>query len=430
MQNQLSNKRWLRLCFGFIILSLGLSPITTQLLPSLGNVIEPFVLFGIFVINRNSPFKIPFVRVFKSKPSIYGMFFLIIMAVVGLLTPQGSITMGNVYTNIYADFRACYIFFYIFLLLLNRGWNSEQKAFFLKWLVWPIIMWGFIYSYRVLGDNTEEGGRTLGLPVHFLLIQTFLYHKSGNYLVHFVLLAIGMYYAVFALARINIFLFVIQALVVALPLFLSKAESAKQALMKLVAAGLLVFLLCKVVPMAYDFYLSSEGGKAQIERITGAVNSTGEAEGERTKSLYVPFTDAEFFLLPEGLGWRNHVYKIGHHYHYEILSTQDSCWLYLYYHFGLLGGLFFSFLLLDYLMKCVKKFRVINMEDSEKVLMGIAFAMCFLTQGVFFTVPQSALAGGGNVIAFVECDNLQDKASSLKELVENHSHEAVLSIAA
>ena len=43
----------------------------------------------------------------------------------------------------------------------------------------------------------------------------------------------------------------------------------------------------------------------------------------------------------------------------------------------------------------MKKFRVINMEDSEKILMGIAFAMCFLTQGVFFTVPQSALAGGG-----------------------------------
>lgn len=406
MQNQLSNKRWLRLCFGFIILSLGLSPITTQLLPSLGNVIEPFVLFGIFVINRNSSFRIPFARVFKSKQSIYGLSFLVAMALVGLLTPQGTIMMGNLYTNIYADFRACYIFLYTLLLLRNRGWSSEQKVFFLKCFVWPIIIWGLIYSYRALGVNMGEGERTLGLPVHFLLIQTFLYHKSGNYLILFTLLAIGAYYAVFALVRINIFLFVIQVLVVALPLFLSKAKSAQQSLVKLLVASLLVFLLCKVVPMAYDYYLSSESGKAQVERITGAVNSTSEAEGERIKSLYVPFTDADFFLLPEGLGWRNHVYKIGYHFNHKILSTQDSCWLYLYYHFGLLGGLYFSFLLLGYLMKCVKTFCVLNIDSSEKVLMGVAFAMCFFTQGVFFTVPQCALAGGimlsllSNVITF------------------------------
>lgn len=394
MHYNLSTTHWLRLCLGYIILSLGLSPITTTLLPSVGNLIEPYIIVGLYIINKDNPFRIPFVRVFRSKSSILALVFLFAMALVGLFTPQGTITMGNMYTNIYADFRACYIFFYTLLLLLDRNWTSEHKVFFLKMLVWPIIVWGFIYSYRVLGVNTEEGERTLGLPVHFLLIQTFLYFKSRNYFVHFVLLGIGAYYAVFAFARINIFLFVIQVFVMALPLFLSKAQSIRQSLLKLVAAGLLVWAFCKVIPMAYDFYLSSEGGKAQIERITGAVNSTSESEGERTKSLYVPFTDADFFLLPEGLGWRNHVYKIAHHYNYKIMSTQDSCWLYLYYHFGFLGGLFFSFLLLRYLLKCMKRMRVFTIENSEKVLMGIAFAMCFLTQGIFFTVPQSALAGG------------------------------------
>lgn len=401
------------------------------LFPSIGNVIEPFILVGVWLIYKNSPFRIPFAKVLKSKYSIVALLFLTAMALVGTFTPTGVIRMGSIYKNIYADFRACYIFLYAFLLLIDKSWKDEQKVKFLKCLLWPIIVWGFIYSYKQIGINTEDGERTMGIPVHFLLIQTLLYYRSRNYFIHTFLLAIGAFYAVYSFARINVFLFAVQVLVVAVSLFFSKAKSFRQNIVRFVVFCVLVFALFKIVPMAYEYYLSSEGGKKQVERIIGVANSTSKTEGERTKSLYVPFTDADFFFLPEGLGWRNHVPKICRHYQYHILSTQDSCWLYLYYHFGLLGGLFFTVLLLRYFAKSFKSMHGLTVENTEKTLMLTAFAMCFFTQGIFFTVPQNALAGGGNAIPYFCYENSQhgNPAEASAQLV-NHSHRVVNSVAA
>lgn len=64
----INNKFWLLI--GYFSLALGISPLTTQILPQIGNIIEPFILFGIFLITKNNSYKIPFPIVFKSKKSI------------------------------------------------------------------------------------------------------------------------------------------------------------------------------------------------------------------------------------------------------------------------------------------------------------------------------------------------------------------------
>lgn len=250
---------------------------------------------------------------------------------------------------------------------------------------------GFVATYdkvqaNLLGVNEVE--RLLGIPVHFLVIQTFLYCREQKFIPCLLLLILGAYYAVFSFARINIFFFVIQLMMVFCSLVISKSKSLWQSLFKKLTIVLVIASLFYVFPKAYDFYSSSETGKVQINRMTE------EDEGERKSSLIVPFTDVDFYILPEGLGWRNHIDKIGRHYNYKILSTQDSCWLYLFYHFGFIVGLIISILIFEFI---IKNYRYsLSHFSVDTLLLGLlllAFLMGFFTQGIYFTVPQNAVAG-------------------------------------
>lgn len=49
MSRALKNK--IGFYLGLILLSLGISPLTTTLFPQIGNIIEPFILLGVFLIN-------------------------------------------------------------------------------------------------------------------------------------------------------------------------------------------------------------------------------------------------------------------------------------------------------------------------------------------------------------------------------------------
>lgn len=385
--------RFLSLSIGYLLLSLGVSPITSKLFPGIGNVIEPFIFIGALIITRKESFHIPFWEVFKSHKSIVALVLLVIFGLVGLVTPIGNIDDNDLVKFVYADFRSCYLFYYSFLLLCNNKWDNEQKVIFLRKIVWIIIVMGFYATYDKLNENIIGNGssveRVLGIPTHFLVIQSFLYSRMSRYIESVILLVLGGYYAVFSYARINIFFFAVQVLLFLIPLLITKSRGFFQsATKKMVLIGVVVSLFY-VIPKAYDYYTSSEGGRAQVQRIQDG------QESERTNSLFVPFTDMDFYFLPEGLGWRNHIYKLGQHYNYKILSTQDSSFLYLFYHFGFFIGLFLNVYIL---FSIYKNFvREVKHPTSVTFLIGLvalAFLMGFFTQGIYFTVPQNAVAGG------------------------------------
>ncbi len=385
--------RFLSLTIGYLLLGLGISPITSTLFPSLGNLIEPFIFIGALIITRKESFHIPFWEVFRSQKSIIAIILLVLFGLIGLVTPIGNIVSNELYKYVYADLRACYLFYFSFLLLCSNKWNNEQKVIFLRKIVWIIIVMGFYATYNKLQENIIDNGstveRVLGIPTHFLVIQSFLYSRTNKYLQSIILIVLGGYYAVFSYARINIFFFGVQVLLFLVPLLITKSRGFFQsAAKKVVLVGVVVSLFA-IIPKAYDYYTSSEGGRAQVQRI-----QDGE-EGERTRSLIVPFTDMEFYLLPEGLGWRNHIYKLGQHYNYKILSTQDSCFLYLFYHFGFFVGLFLNlYILLSIYKNFMKQIKHLTSDTLLIGLVALAFLMGFFTQGIYFTVPQNAVAGG------------------------------------
>lgn len=390
------NRNNIGIALGYSALALAFSPLTTHL-PG-GNIIEPFIIIGIYLLNSYNSFQIPFRKILTSNNCIYCILGLLAMSLIGFFTPTSQV-MGNFYKNIYADFRSCFIFFFTLQLLKDNSWKDEDKEIFLKLLIWLIILLGFIDSYQRIEVSRISGDRVLGIPYIFLVLQTFLYSERRNFAVFALLLSIGAFYAINSLARINILLFSTQVIIIIASIATQKSKSTLQSIFKISALCLIAILIFKFVPKAIELYESSEGGKAQIDRLTNIVDSKGESEGERTKSTYVMWEEPEYFIIPEGLGWRNHVDKISTHFHYKILSTQDSCWLYMYYHFGLIGGFLLSFLLLKRYVDFIISIKI-NSENICKCILMVTFLICFSVQGVFFTVPQFAL-GGGIMLAYV-----------------------------
>ena len=382
------------LFFGYFLIALGISPLTTTMFPQIGNLIEPFLLVGVISVNKYGCSRIPFRDTFLDKKCLFLINILLIFAIIGILTPSIIIHNNNdgILKLVYADFRSCFLFGYSLLLFINRKWRIEEKVVFLKRVIWIVIIMGFIATYNkiqanILGVNGVE--RLLGIPVHYLVIQTYLYCREQKYIPCVLLLVLGAYYAVFSFARINIFFFVMQLFTFFFSLVFSKNNSLWQSLFKKTSIVLVIASLFYIIPKAYDFYSSSEAGKAQINRITD------ENEGERKSSLIAPFTDIDFYIYPEGLGWRNHIEKISRHYNYKIVSTQDSCWLYLFYHFGFIVGLIINILIFRYIIYNYKYY--LSHISMNTILLGfllLAFLMGYFTQGIYFTVPQNAVAGG------------------------------------
>lgn len=396
----------LGLFFGYFLIALGISPLTTTMFPQIGNIIEPFLLVGIVFVNKYNYSKIPFKDTFLGKKNLFLIIILLIFSLIGLLTPIVAANNNEYQKLVYADFRSCFLFGYSLLLFSNRKWNIKEKAVFLKRIIWIIIIMGFVATYdklqaNILGVNDVE--RLLGIPVHYLVIQTYLYCREQKYTFCILLLALGAYYAVFSFARINIFFFVVQLLTLLCSLVVSNGKSLWQSLFKKMTIVLVVSSLFYIIPKAYDYYSSSETGKAQINRITE------ENEGERKSSLIVPFTDFDFYIYPEGLGWRNHINKISSHYNHKILSTQDSCWLYLFYHFGFILGLIINILIFRYIIINYKFY--LSHFSTNSILLGfllLGFLMGYFTQGIYFTVPQNAVAGG-IMLFLISKQNYNDK---------------------
>lgn len=376
---------------GYLLLCFGLSPLSVSLFSSIGsNIIEPFVLAGALIVSKKESFHIPFGEVFKSKQNIITITTLILLGIIGLMTPIGISDNRLLFKYVYADLRTCYLLYFSFLLFRNKSWSSEQKVSFLKKFNWIIIAMGFLATYNKLHiDNTSSAERVLGIPVHFIVIQSFLYSRTNHYLLNIILLSLGGYYAIFSYARINIFFFAIQVLLFSFPLLTSSTRNKFGTVTRKILLVGTVAILSFAIPKAYDFYVSSETGKTQVDRIENG------KEGERVSSLIVPFTDMDFYLTPEGLGWRNHIYKLGVHYNFKIISTQDSCFLYTFYHFGFFAGLFFNaYILFSILKNFIRKAKHPDLETLQIGFVALAFLMGFFTQGIYFTMPQFAAAGG------------------------------------
>lgn len=379
--------------FGFVLIAFSISQIAifvTQKITG-ANLIEPFLFLGFYIISRDIRFRRPIFDVFKSKTFSSSIIFLSFFFVLGILSSsEGNIYYSNPIVNCYSDFRISILIVYVFLLLTSKSWHSNNREVFLQKVLWPFILFDLISS-RILIESSQESVRVLGAVPSAVIVLMSFYLRKGKYLISLTLLSICGYHAVFSSSRNYFVIFFLGYLLYIYYIFFKRKNIKFNYFKRLILLFITIFLPIILMPIVYSFWDSDPSRSIHtIERTQQMLDSNGDTEGERLNSLLLPFTDTEFYLIPKGFGWKNHIDKIQDHYKRgEVISSMDSTFYYLFYHYGFFVGFIINLSILVFIFKSI--FFKKNYRDRiTKVFFAVLFLTSFFTQSSTMALLQFA----------------------------------------
>jgi hypothetical protein len=388
---------------GFLLLALSVSQLAVSITQKItgANFIEPILIAGLYLLNKDPRFRMPITSTIKSKAFINGIVFSFCFFVLGILTSgEGNIYYNSPIKNCYGDFRVLIVILFTFLLITNKNWVTYNRNLFIKNLLWPFVIFDLIAT-RVLVSNSTETIRILGsVPSAAVILMSF-YLSKGKYLISLFLISICGYHAVFSSSRNYIFIFLIAFLLFIYYLFFKKAPNKYNIFARGVSIFSLVVIPIVLAPIVYGFWMQDTKRRMHtIDRSEQLIESGGTNESERINSILLPFVDIDFYILPAGLGWKNHINKIQKHYpNGEVISSMDSTFFYQFYHFGFLIGLIINISVLVFLVK-----SLLSKNNKKyfftKLILSTLFIASFFTQSSMMAMLQFAF-GNTLLIALV-----------------------------
>jgi hypothetical protein len=367
---------------GFILLALSFSQLAVSITQKItgANFIEPILIAGIYLLNKDSRYRIPITSTVLSKTFISGVIFLFCFFVIGILTSgDPDLYYNSPIRNCYADLRTLILILFIFILFTNKNWIPYNRNLFIKSLLWPFIIFDVIAT-RVLISNSTETVRILGSVPSAVIILMAFYLNKGKYLISLLLITIIGYHAVISSSRNYIVIFLVAFVLFNYYLFFKKTPNKYNFFARGLSIFCLVVIPIVIAPLVYDFWMKDTRRRMHtIERSQNVIESGGANESERINSVIQPFVDSYFYLIPAGLGWRNHINKIQKHYpNGEVISSMDSTFYYQFYHFGFLIGLIINISIFVYIL------RSLFFKNNKKYFF-IKFIFSFLFLASFFT---------------------------------------------
>lgn len=388
-----------QIILGFVLVTFSITQIAvffTQMFIGV-NFIEPFLLLGFFIISKDIKFRAPIFSVLKSKAFGFSILFLSLFFIIGLLTSgNGSAEFPNPIQNCYSDFRASILAVFVFFLLTSEKWEIKNRELFLVYMLWPFIFFDVISS-MLLTSSSDETVRVLNAVPSVVVVLMILYLRKDKFIIALGLLSICGYHAVFSFSRNYILIFIIGYLFYMYFLIFGRKTKINY-FKKQLLLSLTVFLPLILVPVVYSFWEADVDRSIHtIELTQQLIDSKGGTESQRTNSLVLPFTDTDFYMLPHGLGWKNHIGVIQSHYtRGELWSSMDSTVYYLFYHYGFLIGLVLNVIILGFVLKSI--FSKKNQRDRIiKSCCAILFLSSYFTQSTTMTMLQFAF---GNSMLF------------------------------
>lgn len=382
-----------RIYFGFVLIAFSISQIAlfvTQKITG-ANFIEPFLFLGFYIISRDLRFRRPVFDVLKSNTFLSSVLFLMVFFVIGILTAgDGSIYYSNPIVNCYSDFRISVLIVFIFLLVTSKRWHVNNRELFLIKILWPFILFDLVSS-RILIESSQESVRVLGAVPSATIVLMSFYLKKGRYLISLALLFICGYHAVFSSSRNYMVIFFLGYLLYVYYIIFKRKKIKVNYFKRLVLLFITIVLPIILAPIVYNFWDSDPSRSIHtIQRTQQMMDSDGDTEGERLNSILLPFTDAEFYLIPNGFGWKNHIDKIQNHYKKgEVISSMDSTFYYLFYHYGFFVGFIINLSILVFVFRSF--FSKINYSDQiTKGFFAVLFLASFFTQSSTMALLQFA----------------------------------------
>lgn len=366
---------------GLLLLSFSISPLCVMANMKMGagnNIVEPYIILGLILLSYDDLLKSIFISCFTKRKVFYILYVLIFLFLIGLLRGEGNFPI------VYADFRCHIVLLYAFLLFQQPLLFQWENGHIVKFFLWSSIFMDLTYSiltFQGIMAGITDNVRITSLSIINCVILLFLYIlKWKDYNKALFIIMIMTYHVIVSAMRNFYIVYAVALLVYSFYLLKERGRMFQ----KVVIISLMVLAPILYWDSVMDFWMS-DGSRSthSVERVEQTFSGEN-TEVERTNSVLLPFEDPTYYIIPHGLGWRDFLGEIQHHYPGGIIwSTMDSQFYYMFFHYGsLLAMLLFLYLY----GKSIS--NILHISQIRIVLLAI-FALntvALLTQGAAFTM--------------------------------------------
>jgi hypothetical protein len=356
------------------------------------NFIEGFVFLSFYFLSRsNKQFSAVFQSSYSSDLLFKGCVIATVAFIIGLVESNGN------FVQVYPDYRSGLIFLFIFVFFTSAKWKNIDKEKFVIHVLSMITIMDLITLKLRPFFGMDFTKQTISIVAPSILSVIFL--KKRQFFFSLFFWVAMCYEAVMAFYRnYYVICILISFLLVALVLqfFLKKSTSVKVKMRSAIFVVSIIVLIIFSSGRIYDYWMSDSSKMIHSINRTTELLEGGSEETERINSLLIVFENPMDFFLPRGLGWRAFQNEVATEFkNYHIISTMDSCILYLAYHYGLIILLVFLlfFLFEAWTALFIKRSgRVI--DQKTQIVFLLLFIFSFLTQGIIFSMFQASFIYG------------------------------------
>lgn len=364
---------------GILLIAFSISPLSFMLNAKCGlgnNIIEPYFLIGLFLISRNKLLALVFTSWIGRGIFSKLLLLLLFLFSIGMLRTDGDVSI------VYADLRCNILILYAFFLFQQPELFQWENGKIIRFMLWSSILMDLLYSilyFRDVMAGLESNPRiTMVCIINCVVLLVLYLHKWRNLNKAFFILMILTYHVVVSSMRNFYLIYIMAILIFAIYLFRERGRKFQ----KLIIISAMVMIPIMYWDSLMDFWMSdSSRAIHSVNRVTETVS--GESvETERINSILYPLTDPLYYIFPHGLGWRGFIKEIQHHYPKgSILSSMDSQFYYLFFHYGSLIAIIIIYFIF--------KNAIFNILRCNKIRLELIFllalySIAFFTQATMF----------------------------------------------
>lgn len=291
--------------------------------------------------------------------------FLVLMALIGVIT-------GGDFIPVVQDFLAIFFFSFFYFHQSRIRYDANILANFIeRFFLYITGFETFALFTGISGSAELDTIRVINLVVCPFFLSL-LYLNKKKTILSLLFFVICTLMTIRSAMRINFFFPIIYTLfLLSTVLRNSKVSLSKKVLTVALVSVITIFAYPKI-----QAYIEADASRNlhMVTRTEGMFDGEDSESTRRNTNMLIIY-EADDFILPQGIGWMNHVKTIMSNYRarYGVMSTMDSNLLYCVYHFGLFFGLA---ILIMIIWGCLK-FIFCSLEWHAGG--DIVMAACFVT---------------------------------------------------
>lgn len=328
---------------GIILVSFSISPLCVIFMTTFlsFNFSELFLIPGfILILFSSNEIKNEFIYNLRRKQFVQFLVLLILFFLIGIVT-------GDSIALVYADFRTIAVFLFFAVLRIRTVNRQELMKKIIYHIFFTLSLLDLIFLYLRKSSFNIDDDRFIVMTICPFVISILFLHRN-KFILSLLFLGILIYETIVSTMRIN-YILIIFYIFYMFFLIIGSIKNNNVSLIKTFVFVVIISIFAVKITPKVMTYLEASGSRYvhSVVRTEDTFNNFEEGEAIRINTTFLFIKEPLEFIVPQGLGWRNHIKIIQSKFReqYGVLSTMDSNIFYCIYHFGLFIGLVIIYLI-------------------------------------------------------------------------------------